>query len=250
MTTPDRQLTEALRGIGLTTNEAAVYLTCLELGPASIWDIAQKSGVKRTSCYVILDELLLKGYAAHTTDGRRTIYSVTSPSQLWQAVERRHDRFTTSLSRLEALASKAASKPNLEMYEGSEGIREAYALSLAQPRGGEILTHGTADVEISYPELIADYLTRRVERKISVRAILPDSEINRKVTLRDAKELRMTRFLPPESYPQNTEMNCFGETICYIAHSERTPFATVLRSATLAAEERARFELIWKLAVI
>lgn len=245
MTTTNSDLLTTLQGIGLTNKEALTYLACLELGPSSIWDIAKKSGVKRTSCYVIMDELMLKGYASHITDGKRTIYSAVAPSQLFRAVEQRHERFVRSMSQLEAVASQAPSKPRLTMYEGSAGIREAYGLSLGLPKGSEILTYGTGEVETSYPELIGEYLADRIAKKIRVRALLPRTELNISIASRDEAELRETRFLPAEQFPQKTEMNCFGENIVYIAHSEKEPFATVLSSSTLAAEERARFEILW-----
>lgn len=246
--TLNSDLTGVLRGIGFSDNEGLVYLACLELGEASIWDIAKKSGVKRTSCYVLLDELALKGYASHATDGRRTLYSVVGPRQLFRAVERRHERFASSLSQLEALASRALSKPQVRLFEGLAGIQEAYAMTLEGPKGGEILIYGTEEVEGRYPEFIGEYLAARVKKGISVRAILPDTPKNRSLLERDAGELRRTRFLPPEEYGQRTEVNVLGDAVLYIAHSEKEPFATVFGSPALARDERQRFEVIWKAA--
>src|SRR3989344_5825627 len=120
------ELITTLKGIGLAKNEAAVYLACLELGPSSIWDIAKKSGIKRPTCYVILDELIWKGHASSTNDGKRTIYSVNSPKQLLRAVELRFTRFSNAIGQLEGLASKNPQKPVVSLYEGVNGIAEAY----------------------------------------------------------------------------------------------------------------------------
>jgi len=51
------QLNETLLQMGLNEKEAKVYLACLELGGATIAEIAEKSGVKRTSIYNFLEEL-------------------------------------------------------------------------------------------------------------------------------------------------------------------------------------------------
>lgn len=249
MTTQNDELLASLRGVGFSKNEALVYLAVLELGPSSIWDIAKKSGIKRPTCYVLLEELAFRGYASSTNDGKRTVYSVVSPKQLQRSIERRHARFNTTVSQLEAVATKSPNKPVVRLYEGAEGVKEVYNLTLSEPRGSEILIYGTASVEANYGDFITDYIAHRTKKNISVRAILPDTPDNQSVTIRDDKELRQTKFLPEETYHQTTEVNIFGDKIAYIAHSEKQPFATVIENATLANEERSRFNLIWNMTV-
>ncbi len=250
MTTQNSDLIASLRGIGLSKNEAVVYLAVLELGQASIWEIAKKSGIKRPTCYVLLEELAFKGYASNSNDGKRVLYSVSSPKQLLQAVERRQERFVKSLAQLEGVASKSPQKPIVRLYEGVSGVVEAYNLSLEQPKGQEILIYGTAQVQISYEEFITDYLKNRVKKGIMARAILPDNELNRQVLGQDKEQLRQTRFLPQDKFDPATEINVFSDTITYIAHSESEPFGTVIESASLAALEKQRFELLWGLAAV
>lgn len=237
----------ALQAAGFSNNEALVYLAALELGPSTVWDIAKKSGVKRPTCYILLEELALKGHATSVNDGKRTIYSVSSPKQLLRAVERRHDRFLASFNQLEGIASKSPSKPIVRLFEGISGVMEAYNLSLDQPKGSEILIYGTAQVQISYSDFINDYLKNRVKRNITARALLPDNELNRQVVATDKAQLRETRFLDQTKFDPHTEINVFGDTIVYIAHSEQEPFATVIESLSLADVEKQRFNLIWEL---
>ena len=54
------ELKEALQTIGLNEKECAVYLALLQLGRASAYSVAQKSGLKKPTTYVILDELIEK----------------------------------------------------------------------------------------------------------------------------------------------------------------------------------------------
>ena len=50
-----------LKKLGLTEKEAKLYINALELGSFSVMGIAHKSGIKRPTCYLILDELVKKG---------------------------------------------------------------------------------------------------------------------------------------------------------------------------------------------
>ena len=43
-------------------------------------------------------------------------------------------------------------------------------------------------------------------------------------------------------------MIIFGDTLAYLAHSEKEPFATVIESSTLANGEKQLFEMLWELA--
>ena len=105
MTAPNEQLYLSLQGLGLSNHEILIYLASLELGATSIWEIAKKSGVKRTTCYTVLEDLSMKGFASSSNDGKRDVYSVVSPKQLLRLAEYRYDRLVSSASQLEALAS-------------------------------------------------------------------------------------------------------------------------------------------------
>lgn len=50
-------INKSLEQLGLVGKKADVYLASLELGSASVIEIAKKAGVKRTTCYDILFEL-------------------------------------------------------------------------------------------------------------------------------------------------------------------------------------------------
>lgn len=244
----NHNLIEDLKLVGLEEKEAAIYLACLELGPSSVWDIARKSAIKRPTCYVLLDNLTAKGIAQKVMDQKKTIYSVQSPKELLNTFERRKALFAEKISQFQALASKSLEKPKIRLYEGVEGVEQAYELTLDQPEKSEILIYGTAAVLTKYGKFLEKYLARRANRGIRARVILSDSPDNRAVTERDKDELRETRFLPADKFDQQTEVNILPDAIIYIAHSETEPFATVIESSRLAKEEKNRFDLLWELA--
>ena len=52
---------QALKTIGLSDKESAVYMALLQLGQATAYAVAVKSGLKKPTTYIILDELIEKG---------------------------------------------------------------------------------------------------------------------------------------------------------------------------------------------
>jgi len=240
-------LIRVMTNVGLSKNQACVYLACLKLGNASIWDISETSGVKRTTCYVVMNDLLSKGIASVSGDNKRAMYSVISPNEFIFSFKNKQNQLVESVSELNALVSKTYSRPHIRMFEGVGGIEQAYKLTLNISEGNEILIYGNPDVVINYQGMIDSYLKQRVRGGIKVKAILPDTPLARKVIGKDKEQLRETRLLSQNIFNQQTEINILPDSIIYIAHSENKPFATVIENSTLAREEKGRFEILWNM---
>ena len=129
MTTPNDNLISTLKLAGFNQSEAKIYLTCLEIGASSAWDIYLKSGIKRPTVYAVLDNLVADGVAAKTFDGKRTIFSIVQPADLLLTIDNRKNEFRESLPLFDAIASQSIEKPKIRIYEGIEGVRQAYMLS-------------------------------------------------------------------------------------------------------------------------
>ncbi len=243
-----KYLARILTDLGMSQNQAMVYLACLKLGTASIWDIAFTSGVKRTTCYVVMKDLIGKGMASVSERTKTALYSVISPNDLFLNLKIKQNKLIESMHELHALTSKSHSKPHVRMFEGVGGVEQAYRLTLQLPPESELLIYGTPEVYLNYKNMISDYVKLRVSRGIKVRAIIPDTPLGREVIREDKKILRQTRLLAPEIFDQQTEMNILPDCVIYIAHSEDEPFATVVENSTLAKEEKNRFEILWNIA--
>lgn len=249
LTTQKEQILEALNALGLSSKEALVFLAAMELGPSSVWQIAKYSGLKRPTCYFLLEELMIKGLASSTQDKKRIIYSVISPKQLRLVAERRFNRFFDNYGSIEALASQSSAKPEIRLYEGKEGVVEAGNLFLQERKGTEIRIYGSLLIHRDYSEFIADFTKIRMQRKLPLRLLYADSADHRKILERDNKaEMREIKFLPENLFNLSTQVYIFSSTIIHFAHSESEPFATVIESPSLALDEAKRFELLWQFA--
>ena len=51
------KLEKVLENYGLTKKQALLYITCLELGSASVYKIAKKANLSRSTCYEVLEIL-------------------------------------------------------------------------------------------------------------------------------------------------------------------------------------------------
>ena len=243
--TTNWNLIKKLKLLGFEDNEARVYLASLELGSAPMWDIHKKSFIKRTTCYQIFEKFLERGIANKTKGEKHTIYSVVSPENLVTSLEYKRDQFRESLPMFDALLSKSSAKPEVSLYEGIEGVRQVYHQGLKGPEGGERLILGTPQIWLDNPEENEAYIKERLKKNISLRMIFPNDPKHYAMIENDYKELRQTRFLPRDVYNPPIETQIYPDKVVFIAHSEKDPFATVIKNKAIAMAEKEKFELLW-----
>ena len=75
-------LNKILENNGLSEKEAKVYLTLLELKEALPSSISRRSGIKRPTTYVVLDQLQKKGLVSYVKKGKWQYFQAINPHSL------------------------------------------------------------------------------------------------------------------------------------------------------------------------
>lgn len=124
---------ELLIEMGLSSEETKTYLAALSLGPTTIYLISQKSGLPRSTTYLIIDQLKLKGLMSVAFFGKKTIYTPTPPSKLIEMLKEKENNIQTlqkklsqSLPQFNSLYNSMPQKPKVFFYEGLEGIKNIF----------------------------------------------------------------------------------------------------------------------------
>ena len=82
---------EALIGLGLTKNEAKVYLALLKLGSATAVEITKQSHVHRVNAYDVLERLQQKGLIATVFSAKKRVYEAANPEQLATLIKEKQE---------------------------------------------------------------------------------------------------------------------------------------------------------------
>ena len=104
-----KNLEEMLVDIGFSQKEAQVYLALLSLGKANAYQVAVKSGLKKPTSYMILEELHKKGYAALVPREKKKQYVPVQPEALFYQYKEKLSLFEKSLPELPACSSELQS---------------------------------------------------------------------------------------------------------------------------------------------
>jgi sugar-specific transcriptional regulator TrmB len=248
MTSVNKMLIDKLRLAGLNEKEARFYLASLELGPTGMWDIHRKSGLKRPTCYLVFEGLAERGIGIKTKGRKKTLYSVIEPATLANSLEYKKEQFNRSLALFDAVLSISKEKPEISLYSGLEGMRQAYLLGINQPAGSELLLYGDTRIWSQYEEQNEQYIKDRVGKRISLKVLFSDDNKSVARFKSDELEIRESRFLPRDEFKPLVEQQIINDYVIYIAYSEKEPFATVIKNQTIAQLERQKFYLLWQKA--
>ncbi|OGD57204.1 hypothetical protein A2V71_02205 [Candidatus Berkelbacteria bacterium RBG_13_40_8] len=242
----------SLEQIGLNKKQVEIYITLLQMGEGQVQEISNKTKIKRTTVYSVLDNLVKKNLVVFVDKGWHRIYYAENPRKVLLAFkEEQHDiqqkekKYREVLPELASIYNIKAEKPKIRFYEGVEGIKQIYEETLLLAKGAEMLAYGSAVMIDKYfgKEWLNDYWKRRIKRKISVRAILEDSEVGKEYLRTDKENLRQTRLVSKDKFPFTNLINVFGNKVYII--SFKNMMGVIIESADVAGTQRAIFELAW-----
>ncbi|KKR04067.1 MAG: Transcriptional regulator, TrmB [Parcubacteria group bacterium GW2011_GWC2_39_14] len=218
------ELLTQLKQLGIEEKQARVYLACLEMGKATVQDLAQKSGVKRTSIYNFLEELKQSGLVTELHQGTRLFLVAENPNHLLHNLRERLKKMKTIIPELVSIYNLPENKPKVKYYEGQDGIFLAYENMM---NSGETI-YGYSDYEKMFTALseerLLNMLDLRIKKKLMFYCLAKDGPKGRKLKAQDKAQLRETRFI--SNIELDTEINIFGNKVLLISFN--SPYAAVL----------------------
>ena len=237
------EIKHILEQLGLKDKKADVYLAALELGSATVIEISKKAGIKRTTCYDILMDLIKMGLVSETSKGKKRLFIGEDPEKILGDLENKEKLLSGILPQLKAVYNIKGVKPKIRFYEGKEGLREVYADTLKY--SGEIAAFASEDVVRTLGrEWADDYLKKRVKKNIRVRVILPKTEYVSKIVGEDRELLRTSKLIDPQKYPFSIEINIYGhKKVALMSSREET--GIIIEGDEVYKTMKLIFELLW-----
>lgn len=235
-----------LQDAGFNETEAKIYLAALELGQTTVSRIARKSGVKRTTVYLSLENLMKKGLISSVKAESSHMFFAEDPRNLERMMEERKERITKLVPQLLAFTNLIDKKPQIRFFEGSDGIKEVLKDALNYPSQEILMFFSESYIADFGDEFFAGYYRpERIKRKISARALLPDNEEMRKVTENDEKNLRRSKLIDPNLFKIKFEMMIYGGgKVNIVSYKEK--FALIIESVEIFESFKSIFETMWK----
>lgn len=238
-----QNIKQILKEYGLEEKEISLYLASLSLGETGMSELAKKSGLIRSTAYVISESLGAKGILGSFVTKKGKRFVATRPEILLSRAKKQVEDLESILPELKAVL-KTNSDPNIKYYKGYDGYIVALEDSLKKPN--ITLRHIGSITELHkvYEDYdLKHYVPERIRKNIFIRSLY-SSDTNEKLKGRDhSKELREIRYLPPE-YPLKTATLIYENKVV-ITSTKKEMIAIAIESEDIARTEQIKFDFMW-----
>jgi sugar-specific transcriptional regulator TrmB len=242
----DVKLIETLTELGLSKREAEVYFASLSLGPSTIKDISDASGVKRTTIYSIIESLKQKGLIKIEIKGLKRLFSPATPEKLESILDSRRDRFKDLLPEFSAIYNLKGGESFIKYYQGLESVKSVYESLIADIRPHEdylIISDQKQWIALD-KEYFQKFTERRGKLPINIRMLQIDTEVSREYKKYEKNFNYNMRFLP-KSTTLTTNLIITPQKV--VIHQLTQPIlAIVIENRSVIQMHREMFEIIWK----
>jgi len=248
MKNQNQAIVDALAYFGLKKNEISVYLAILGLGRGTVSEISRKAGINRTTGYHLLDCLVSKELVRISGKEPKQEYVAESPDNILKIPIKRLEAAKEDTEKAEELVPqlhsihKVGNRPQIKFYEGIEGMKRVYEDTLTSTE--EIRAYGNYDENYAVlKDYLLEYMRRRAEKKIHVRAIAPDTRFARERKANDTKEDREIALVSPERFSISPEIDVYDNKVVISSWEEK--LGIIIESREIADAMKQIFELAW-----
>jgi sugar-specific transcriptional regulator TrmB len=243
----NEQLLNTLNDIGLTENEAEVYLTSLSLGPTTILKIAKSSGIRRTTVYSVVETLKGKGLMHIKPAGLKQLYVAEHPDRLDSIVESKKRNLEKLLPEFTALYNLKGGESTVKYYEGLGAVKNIYETILEPMKPGDDYLV-ISDLEKFFlktdQKYFEGFLDKRVKSRVKARLIATDTERARYMK-KFAKNMNHEIRILPKGTKLSVDTMIVPQKVT-IFNLDQPISAVSLENKAMIEMHKELFEIIWQ----
>lgn len=242
----DNKLYKVLINIGLSDNEARVYLNALNLGKTTILALSKASEVKRTTVYSIVESLKQLGLMKIEQIGWKTYFSAENPEKLERIMEEKKKELQETLVDFKALYNAEGGSSLIKYYEGLEAIKNVHLDMLAEIKFGEdyLVISDSAKWMTEDQKFFEDFVEKRSKKKLNNKLLLQNSEIARRY-----KQNETLYNMQIKIFPENIQLSASITITPYkiLIHQTTPPvMAMVIENKNIIRFHKELFEFMWE----
>jgi sugar-specific transcriptional regulator TrmB len=243
----NEQLTEILKEIGLSENEARIYLTSLSLGPTTVLRIAKVSQIRRTTVYSVIETLKTKGLIHIKPIGLKQLYAAEHPDRLENIIEGKKRSLEKLLPEFTALYNLKGGESTVKYYEGLGAVKNIYETILAPMKPGDDYLV-ISDLEKFFvktdQKYFEDFLEKRIKSRVKARLIATDSERARYMK-QYARNMNHEVRILPEGSKLSVDTMIVPQKVT-IFNMDEPISAVSIENKAMIDMHKELFEIIWR----
>lgn len=231
-----------LISIGFTQKEAEIYYAGIFLHTFSVTQISKKSGISRSTCYLILEQLIKKGFVSPVPDKNNSRFIIHEPQIILEKEKMRLKKTEKLVENLKKLRNKKTSRPFIQYFRGVDGVQQIYRMIL-QENPVEVYSLVNPDFLVEYVgvDFINNWLNNRIQKGIKIIAFQHKKYDKKNNFSSNKQHLREVHILKEDQLNFHSMLHIFNdkvafvsekqESFSFIVHSEE--FSNVIKSLLL-----------------
>jgi sugar-specific transcriptional regulator TrmB len=243
-----------LKQLGLSEEQARIYLLLLEQSGLEARKISLKNGISRTLCYKILDDMINLGVIYREDSiGKVAQFFASSPSKLNEIINKQKEQLNILEASFNAISGALNSewnrtwgRPSISIYEGVEGIQKIYDGILNSNTKQIYVISSPLDKDDEVKEIIRNQIIKQARRGIKTKAITPlhDGFASATRIEEDEKHLIQRKKIDQSTLPIPAQIIISNDTVS-ITNFKDNINNFILHSPKAAESLRLVFELLW-----
>ncbi len=233
-----------LKHFNLNEKQAKVYLACLELGLSTVYAIAKKAQLPRTSVYEVLHELAKNHIVVRTERHNITMYQPVAPEILLKELKDSVKQVESLIPELKLLFSASRSRPAVKIYEGREGLVKAREEEIETAKKTKQLSAFATMKSFSVlSKYFPGFRDKRVQYNIFALLLLADTPEAHAYKIHEDDYCMKVKMLPKE-YELTLSLNiCANKT--FIFSIKKDIISVVIESKEIADNFQKIFNFVW-----
>lgn len=228
---------EKLQRIGLSEKESHIYLALIKLGKATANELAKQTSSNRTVTYNILQQLVEKGIVSYIKKDKKRFYKISNPNSLLSSIKEKEKLTTELISEINKIKAKTTSLMNVEVYEGTEGMRTIFE-ELRKAKGLRVIN--ATGLVFEHLKYSAKHIVKEMElhnpKVIAVQSM-------KKTPMLEFKKMEI-KYLPKEA--ENYATTFIFENKVIIQVLKDKPFLIKIENPEIFDGYKKDFDVLWE----
>ena len=250
------KLQKELTELGLSEEEAQLYLYTNKNGPSTALKSSKDLHIGRTKVYRMLDKLISLGLIAQNLQDRGFVFEATPLSNLNVLLTKKElelNKLRISIpnviNQLTSITKETTDTPKVRYYKGLEGLQQATWNSLQANKYIRIYEKEATMDAFTAKDFSEEMRKELVKRRIHTKQLTNLTKIPNytKVTTLITKYWEV-RYLNPKQLKINIETVIYNDTVALYDFDRKEPYCVEIQDKSLASMQKQLFEFVWKSA--
>lgn len=224
--------------LGLSPDQATIYLVLMEQGPLLLTELARKTSFRRADLYIEIPKMISNGLVLQSPLGKRIRYTAADPSILERRIETQHQQLEAIRSELKTLAVRTADRPRFALRQGQAALQESLEAFMCRLEKDDVyFRFSSRRADVDYKKYLSAKYRDEDARKQPEHFVIANASVEKQYK---NKLSRVSKILPDSKdgpFAHNVNAYIYQDRTLFVDYSSETvfevhhaPFTDFLRS--------------------